>query len=318
MKSRLILGCILMLTVFVVLTLGCGGGDSVLPTNWEDALVFVSNPTQYEEVRFMFIDGTSRQTIAAAGDRGMFQGVLSPNGKKILYVDDARSFIVYDLRTGGRMTLFHGGGDALHAPAYSPDGSKISFSREGADGSQDLWVMNANGTNAQRLTNDGNRYTNDSLSSWSRDGNWIYFQRGRQWYGDICRISATGGNVTVIKASNPGAYVYYMHPRVLRSGKILFTRSTGAESQKDIYVMNANGASQINLTPGTSGTDEFFASANYRGTMVAYSRDNGSQRDIIIADFDGVSLSNHANLTADIAADCWRPSLGIVDMDYYR
>ena len=47
-------------------------------------------------------------------------------------------------------------------PAWSPDGSKIAFA-SGRDGNAEIYVMNADGTNVVRLTNDpGNDNTSAS------------------------------------------------------------------------------------------------------------------------------------------------------------
>jgi Tol biopolymer transport system component len=55
--------------------------------------------------------------------------------------------------------------------AWSPDGARIAFARRGDTG-LDLYVMNADGSNQQRLTNTG---LNNHYPSWSPDGRKITF-----------------------------------------------------------------------------------------------------------------------------------------------
>lgn len=60
--------------------------------------------------------------------------------------------------------------------AWSPDGSKIAFARQG-DVGLDLFVMNADGGNVQRLTANG---ANNHYPSWSPDGRQIAFAADAQ------------------------------------------------------------------------------------------------------------------------------------------
>src|SRR5919197_1732873 len=62
-------------------------------------------------------------------------------------------------------------------PSYSPDGTKIAF-RHGDDliepsGDEEVYVMDADGTHVQRLTNNGDF---DSAPAWSPDGRLIAFE----------------------------------------------------------------------------------------------------------------------------------------------
>jgi tricorn protease len=69
-------------------------------------------------------------------------------------------------------------------PAASPDGSKLSFSYYG-----DIWIVNAAGGKAERLTvSDGY----ESVSYWSPDGKWIAFQTNRWGNSDICIMPVDG------------------------------------------------------------------------------------------------------------------------------
>lgn len=69
-------------------------------------------------------------------------------------------------------------------PAPSPDGSMLSFSYYG-----DIWIVDANGGRAERLTvSDGY----ESRSCWSPDGKWIAFQTDRWGNSDICIMPADG------------------------------------------------------------------------------------------------------------------------------
>src|SRR5262249_54073436 len=62
-------------------------------------------------------------------------------------------------------------------PSWSPDGARIAFDIFDTQGSDDLWVMNADGTNPVDLTNDTGGAENFQ-PSWSPDGTkiaWAHF-----------------------------------------------------------------------------------------------------------------------------------------------
>jgi LysM repeat protein len=103
------------------------------------------------------------------GDCGIF--TIGPNG-------------------GGEKKISGERGD--HAPAPSPDGSKIAFmSAERGSNNWEIWVMNADGSNPQKLTNNG---SNDGLPAWSSDGRSIAFvsDQGGQWA--LWAMNADGSN----------------------------------------------------------------------------------------------------------------------------
>ncbi len=83
-----------------------------------------------------------------------------------------------------RSSLYGGEVWGARFPAPSPDGKKISFSYYG-----DIWVVNAVGGRAERLTvSDGY----ESRSFWSPDGRWIAFETDRWGNDDICVIPSDG------------------------------------------------------------------------------------------------------------------------------
>ncbi|MGB2808286.1 MAG: hypothetical protein WBC22_11120 [Sedimentisphaerales bacterium] len=75
-------------------------------------------------------------------------------------------------------------------PAWSPDGSKISFVSD-RDGNYEIYVMDANGSNQKRLTY--NIYS-DRTPAWSPYGNIIAFTSSRDGTSEIYLMESNGSN----------------------------------------------------------------------------------------------------------------------------
>ncbi len=74
-------------------------------------------------------------------------------------------------------------------PAWSPDGTRISF-RSNRDGIAQIYVLNVDGSGLTRLTND---YGDDLQPTWSPDGSSIAFtkiEQGCDDYNDCWEITS--------------------------------------------------------------------------------------------------------------------------------
>jgi len=147
---------------------------------------------------------------------------LSPNGKTV----------VFDL-LGDIYTLPITGGEAKPLmtdiawqmqPRFSPDGKYIAFTSD-EDGGDNLWIMNADGSNAKAVSSESFRLLNSP--AWSPDSNYIvgrkHFTSGRSLgAGEVWMYHKTGGKgVKLTKRPNDqkdlgepaysidGKYVYF-------------------------------------------------------------------------------------------------------------
>jgi len=83
--------------------------------------------------------------------------------------------------------------------SFSPDGSRIVFESD-RSGSQQLYVMNADGTGQRRITFGGGWYASPA---WSPDGKWIAFTRRGSDGRRIGIMSADGSGERVL-TTGPG------------------------------------------------------------------------------------------------------------------
>lgn len=84
------------------------------------------------------------------------------------------------------------GSDGL--PAWSPDGKKIAFSRN-VDGNVDIYTINIDGSNLQRLTT---ATGNDSVPAWTPDSQQIVFRSTRNNVWQIFVMRANGSNQRMV------------------------------------------------------------------------------------------------------------------------
>ena len=85
---------------------------------------------------------------------------------------------VYDLGSRTVTQLTRGG--SVCRPHFSPDGRKIAFVSSKADGKGDIWIMNPDGSDQERLTDRPETF--DYFPSWSPDGRTIVFASGTEHY----------------------------------------------------------------------------------------------------------------------------------------
>jgi len=129
-------------------------------------------------------------------------------------------------------------------PAWSPDGSKIAFTRGTFWGDHEIYVMNADGSGQTNLTN--NPGALDSDPTWSPDGSKIAFEgRGGVTNPEIFVMNADGSNQT--RLTFTADLIGDGCPAWSPDGtKIVFC--SDREGNAEIYVMNADGSSPTNLS----------------------------------------------------------------------
>ena len=219
-------------------------------------IAFKSRRNGNNELYVMNADGSGQTRLTNSFNVSEGQPAWSPDGTRLLYRKtpdnpitqnaDIWQIDVNPAAPNPRPVLERTGDERY--PSYSPDGTKIVFRGDqdliDHSGDEELYVMNADGTDIVQLTHNA---VFDSAPAFSPDGTKIAFESARDSGDplalDIYVMNADGTDVrrlTTDPAHDEG-------PIFSPDGtKIAF--ASLRSGQEDIWVMNADGSGQRQLT----------------------------------------------------------------------
>jgi Tol biopolymer transport system component len=172
--------------------------------------------------------GAVLKQAAIDTDEGTWMDVdVSPDGRTIAFT------LLGDIYTmpiaGGSPTRIAEGLAWEVHPRFSPDGRRIAFTSDRAGG-DNIWIMNADGSDKRQLTKEDFRLLNQP--SWSPDGQYIvakkHFTTARSLgTGEVWLYHVSGGSgVKLVKRANEKVQKELGEPVYAPDGKsVFFTRN---------------------------------------------------------------------------------------------
>jgi TolB protein len=212
----------------------------------ESQIYFVSNRSGNKEIWSMDYDGANQKQVTKLGSIALSPRI-SPDGTRLAFsglTKDSWQIMMYSLELNRTVAFPRAGGDNF-SPAWASDGTKIAFSSSMHSGLSEIFIADANGAGARRLsTGKGdvspvfNPKTNGQIA-------WV---SGRTGLPQIYVMDADGSNVQ--KMTDQG---YAVSPAWSPNGLLLafaWVRNygPGVLGGSDIYLMDIASRQIIQLT----------------------------------------------------------------------
>lgn len=180
-------------------------------------------------------------------------------------------------------------------PSWSPDGKKIVFVSS-RDGTAEIYVMDADGANPTRLTNNGD-YEGDPV--FSPDGTKIAFEAFASTDYEIYVMNADGSGAANITNNAAEDRLPKWKPD---GSRIAFQSNRDGAA---VYLMSPTGTNLFSLTPPTAG--DYGPAWSPDGSKLVFSRNTGTPATsgLYVTDhFDG---THQSLLTQDATMPAWSP-----------
>jgi len=298
--------------VMALSSCGSGSQETKNPANSTPSIAFMKEDSDGFWQTWVANKDLSDQVKLTSGSADSGWAVWKPGGAKLAFesnhtdpdLDDTNA--INDIFTmnpdgSGIVKLTHSK-DVSDQPDWSPDGEQIAFGSDRRNGAwrREIYVMDADGTNVQRVSTLPEKAEFDSFARFSPDGRRLVFTR---YITETLPIEAAlftvrvdGGGLKQLTPWGKGAGDSDWSPD---GTKIIFEASPQVTSYGDIFTIDADGQQLTNLTDNYSrgfgssdpvwsadGTKILFVSEHYfsgeSGIGLATMNPDGTDRHFIL------------------------------------
>ena len=261
-------------------------------------------------------------------DEGTWMDVdVSPDGRTIAFT------LLGDIYTmpinGGTPTRVAEGLAWEVHPRFSPDGTRIAFTSD-RGGGDNIWLMNADGSDKRQLTNEEFRLVNQP--TWAPDGRFIaakkHFTTGRSLgTGEVWLYHVSGGEgVALVERPNEQHQKELGEPIYAPDGgSIYFTRNISPgpifeyaqDSNQDLFNIERYDLATDEVTTAVSGYGGAVRPApSPDGTMIAFVRRENTQSRLYVKDLaSGEERKIYDDLDKDVQ-ETWAVTGVYPNMDW--
>ncbi|HXY38924.1 MAG TPA: hypothetical protein VEQ10_04595 [Vicinamibacteria bacterium] len=259
-----------------------------------------------KEIYISDYDGFNPRRVTVNGSLNITP-TWTPDGKGLAYVSYRQgSPLIYLARifegkSVPNLTGERGDGQAF-APTFSPDGTRLAFASSRA-GNMDIWVANADGSGAKRLTT---TQASDTAPCWSPTGQEIGFTSNRTGTPQIWIMDADGLNVrrlTTVGNYNDGCA---WNPSKQYSEIAYTARLEAGAFSFDIGIVDLANRGQVRQITQGRGSCEYPSWAP-NGRHLVFSCNRGGRWEITVSDRDGRSLQSLATGPGSNVQPEWGP-----------
>ena len=194
------------------------------------------------------------------------------------YRTGSPAIVVFDLATEGLDTIFKRVSTLVTGASFSRDGKKVVFSMSQDDGNSHLWIADANGENARRLTEG---FGINSSPSFSPDGKQIAYVSNRSGNPQIYVISASGGEPKRITFQGN----YNQTPDWSPRGDLIAFTARDERNAFDIFTVDPATLKITRLTQDQGNNEEPSFSPN--GRLIAFTSTRTGRSHLYVMSADG-------------------------------
>ncbi len=232
-------------------------------------IVFASMRRNNSQMRLWQIAATGGEPeLIALGGKNLGNPAVAPDGRTIAFVEDSQDMNIWRIeperfpaREAFRKFIASSRND--NSPHFSLDGKRVVFASDRTT-SYEIWIADADGSNARQLTDLQN--SPSGSPRFSPDGRFVVFDAQIAGNGDIFVVPADGGTIRRLTEADS---FDFMPSWSADGNSIYFASNRGGDEQ--IWKMPANGGDAIQIT--TQGGRESFESPD--GAELYFSKAEG-------------------------------------------
>ncbi|MEP7054206.1 MAG: hypothetical protein ABI912_03065 [Actinomycetota bacterium] len=227
-------------------TLTGAASPAIAPDGSQLRYETVDSPLRRQQFSMMIIANLDKVDDVIGFDQGVFAQTFSPDSSTVAFTKLRRGSTETDIWTVGRSTRFSGTGESIvttsaMSPAYSPDGTRIAFIRVATGIRDGLWIMNADGTGAARVSGP----VDPMDPQWSPDGSTLAYVDAGTASPGIYLVPPQGGSPTRIADGVEPAWSSDSKSIVYSSGPV---PAAGMLPSNSVYSIVVAGGTPQQLT----------------------------------------------------------------------